>query len=393
MKLTTDRKALLTALELARKVRPGRTFHAVLSNVRLTAEADRLTVTATDLETWAVVPVPATVETPGAACLPIAELTAAVKASPADAVTIETAAEGWTVTVAGAVLSSIDPAEYPETPTVPDDSPGRTVPTATLADLFNRTAFAVSTNEARPAMMGLLMEFSKRGLQAVATDGHRLAMADADLEPGDLRGKLIVPVKALAAGLPKKAKDGDALTVRATLKPRLTNCNHCNGTGRQPCATCNGKGKVRDMTSLLIIDSPAGRIITRLIEGPYPDYERVIPKGYPLTVKANRDELAAALSAVLPFCHPVGRVVACRFNGAATLTGTNPDAGSLSRTVPCETVGPSPADITIGFNAGYLLAMLKHCGPTVKLELSSPLAAAYMPTKRGGLLLMPIRLD
>jgi DNA polymerase-3 subunit beta len=438
MKCTVDRKQLAAALVTAKAVSPRATSsYPVLQNCRLTADADSLTVEATDLDLWASVKLAAAVESPGVLILPTGKLAEIAKGKAAS-VTIEAAGSGpgELATVAGAELTTLDPGEYPERPKPIEAAPAL-IPTETLASLYSQTAFAVTKDESRPAMTGLDLEMSKNEVRMIATDGHRLSQAEADCTPG-IRGKIIIHPRAVAAIVRKPSGPvADVVAVRQN-KTRYS-------------LTCG------DTT-----------ISARQIEGPYPDWQRVIPENMPLTVRFDRDAMMEALAAVEPFFHPVGKLVSFRFNGTASLHAETPDVGKMTREVACQTTGIFPVtstvhcecaglgvvlcprchgegimhghsddstaecwrcngtgakecpkcegtgkqeitlrdtrghvlteirenpDITIGFNGLYFAEMVKRQGPKCRLELSNPLSCGLFKGKHDTMLLMPIRLD
>jgi DNA polymerase-3 subunit beta len=139
-------------------------------------------------------------------------------------------------------------------------------------------------------------------------------------------------------------------------------------------------------------------VVARIIEGPYPDFERVIPKGSPGKATLDRDELAAALRRAAVLAHPVGRLIALKFAKAKlAIHAETPDLGSSDEEIACDYAGEQ---LQIGFNANYLLEVLRRLpAGKVSMELSSPLAAALVrsdaaqPESDDTFLLMPIRLD
>jgi DNA polymerase-3 subunit beta len=260
------------------------------------------------------------------------------------------------------MLAGLDPAEFPEMPKLPDGTPIE-LSVAAVLDLFDSASFAVARDESRPAMSGINWEIGKTDMRMVATDGHRLSFVSTKAKQ-TASAKVLVPPKLL------------------TLLPRGGD------------------------TALLYVDpTRAGlvagdtTIISRQLEGPYPDYSRVIPKDKKLSrAVVDREALTAALRRASVFAHPVGRLVAFSFGkGTVKIHAETPEVGSSDEDVACEHDGK---DVSIGFNAAYMMEALRHINATkVQFELQGPLAAAVVrPLEEGGdvekiYLLMPIRID
>ena len=434
MKATVNRREFAEALKTAKAVslQRGKSGYPILQCCRLTADADSLTVEATDLDLWASVKVPAVVATPGVLILPTVKLLDITKGK-AETVSIASTETG--ATVAGADMVTIDPGEYPERPKPIAKAPAL-IDVAILAELYSQTAYAVTKDESRPAMTGLDLELSKHEAILVATDDHRLSKATAQVEPG-VRGKIIIHPRAVATIIRKPA--GPVAEVVAVAWDKTRYCLTCGNT----------------------------QITAKQIEGPYPDWQRVIPDIQPIRVEFDRDTMLDALAACLPFAHPVGNLIDFRFNGTAQLHAETPDVGKMNRELACRTtekrpitstvlcecaglgvvlcphcqgMGKNPRDpsgeadcwkcegtgavechtchgsgkdtvtlldvdgdaltetiaapdIRIGFNGWYFADMVKRQGPRVRLELSHPQSAAVFTGKRDKMMLMPIRLD
>jgi DNA polymerase-3 subunit beta len=140
-------------------------------------------------------------------------------------------------------------------------------------------------------------------------------------------------------------------------------------------------------------------IIGRQIEGPYPDYNRVIPKAdKPSNAVVPIDVLSSAVRRAMVFAHPVGRLIAVHFQPERVrIEAETPELGRCQEELDCEYSGK---DIRIGFNASYLLEILRHIeSEKVRIELQGPLAAAVVVPEPGDeelaqtYLLMPIRLE
>ncbi|MEO0086413.1 MAG: DNA polymerase III subunit beta, partial [candidate division WOR-3 bacterium] len=319
---------------------PSKSAYPVLHNLIIEVSGGRLAVSGTDLDTY--VRRTMVLEGPsedGRVMVPGRKLAEIVRETAAPTLTF-TSKDLMLNMKAGstrAVFNGLDPAEFPDVPSLPE---GVTMefPLADLLELFDATAFAASHDEGRPAMTGVNWEVNKTETRMVATDGHRLAMVTR-------RGKHSGKVKVIIA------------TKVFSLFPR----------GEEKVIVHLDPSKVG-----FVFQNTT--IITRVIEGPYPDYERVIPKDYPARAIVDHEVLSASLRRATVFAHPIGRLVAFRFNkDGLRLEAEAPDLGHSEEEVECEYQGE---EIRIGFNVGLVLEILRHMlTDKVVIELSNPLAA------------------
>ncbi|MBM3315438.1 DNA polymerase III subunit beta, partial [candidate division WOR-3 bacterium] len=260
-----------------------------------------------------------------------------------------------------ATFMCVDPAEYPQPKPLPEGLVFE-YPVSTLHELHDACGFAVSKDESRPAMTGVNWEVTKTETRMVGTDGHRLAFVSR-------KGKY-------------------AAKFRAVLPAKLFNLIPRGADTAQVCADPTNIGfKAGDTT-----------VHCRLIEGPYPDYERVIPKGYPGRAVLGREGLTAVLRRAAVLAHPLGRLVTLEFRRKKLVVrAETPELGRSEEETDCEYNGE---ELRIGFNVGYMLEVLRRLGSEkVVFELSTPLSAGVVkpaenePDMERVYLLMPIRLD
>jgi len=343
---------------------PSKTTYPVLQNVLVSIAGGKLSLAGTDLDTYIRkdFALDAGAED-GTVIVPGRKLAEVIRESGGDRVLLQSKDKSVVVEAgrARAMFAGLDPAEFPETPKLPEGVVLE-LPLTSVHELFDSVAFAVSKDESRPAMGGLNWEVAKTEARMVGTDGHRLALAVR-------KGKF--PAKAKMILSPKVF----------ALFPR----------GEEKVTINSDPAKVG-----FVFQNTT--IITRLIEGPYPDYERVIPKGYPGKAVLEHEAFAAVLRRAAVFAHPVGRLVALEFKkNKLRITAETPDLGRSEEEVECEYGGET---VRIGFNAGYLLEILRHISSDkVVVELSNPLSAGLFkpaeqkPDCEDTFLLMPIRLD
>lgn len=378
MQFKIDKELLLTNLQSLLGIIPARTTYPILQNILLEVQTDRLLVSATDLDTYIQktlgLDATAAVEQTGRILLPARRLFEIIREVPEGTITISSS-ENITLITSGRSrfsMPGLDPLEYPEVPQLPTDTTFK-LPMATLIDGYDNTSFAVSRDESRPAMCGIFFEIKNGELLMVATDGHRLALIKktGTTAPylGGLNIKSILSTKVL--GL-LAAKDGDR-------------------ENREEIEVSLDGSKVAFVFK-------NNKIISRLIEGPYPEYERVIPTGNPNILSLDREALASGLRRVALFSHPMTKAVKFGLEPQrVVLYAATPETGEATDSLDSTYQGER---MEIGYNAGYLLEVLKHIESTsVIFELSTALSAGLIRSEANAqgteklFLLMPVRLD
>ncbi|MFB3110422.1 MAG: DNA polymerase III subunit beta, partial [Gemmatimonadales bacterium] len=234
--------------------------------------------------------------------------------------------------------------EFPSFPTVSFDDAWK-MTSSDILNLINHVAFAASTEESRPILNGVLWEMREDRMRMVATNGHRLARMDIPVSGGSAAADLIVPPKALEQ-IRKLFGPADEIEVARS-------DNH------------------------LGFRAGSTRIFTRLIEGPYPNYEQVIPRDNDKVVTVDRQALAAAIRRVGVVASDQTHRVRLSFSsGLVKFSVSTPDLGEAEDEIQATYDGEP---LEIGFNATYLLELLKVM-PTdeVRFTLKAPERAATM---------------
>lgn len=325
MKLTINAKDLTAALTDVKRYASNKGTIPVLQCLKLVADGDAVTLTATDLESAIILNLNAAVTESATAVVPVASLTAAIKGCKGD-LTLEHSGER--LTVAGATIpTDCKPDTFPGLPTF--TGAYSDIPVRGLQTLITRTVACVSTEESRFTLNGSLFTGSDTGLRMVATDGHRLALADM---PGAFPTfRVLVPLFALHELLRLKASN-----VRFGA----------------------------DDTHLFF--TTAGRtIIARKLTGSFPDYERVIPREpKPNSLHIDRAVLLPVVERAVSLQKKDRQpVLTFNLNGSVHITtgGDTP----LDQTLPGEYTG---SEIAAGLNPVYLADWLKS-GSAPRVEL------------------------
>ena len=367
MKFTITRENLHSGLAAVAATIPTRTTLPVLSNLMLEAEADGVRVSGTDLDIAVSLKVPAEVDDPGALTVPARKLQELARELPEQPARVSTKGDRLELTCGRASfkLNGMPRDEFPTFPAV-DFSQAWRIRGQVLHDLIRQTSFAVSTEESRPILNGVLWQLADHEMRMVATNGHRLALMKVPADgSGGRQSDLIVPPKALNQ-VEKLFKADDEIEVARSE-------NH------------------------LGFRHEGTQVFTRLIEGPYPNYEQVIPKDNDKTAIADKSAFAQALRRMAVVASEQTHRVRLSFApGALRLSVETPDLGEAREEMEVQYGGEA---MDIGFNATYLLEVLRYI-PTdeVAIAFRAPERAATLQPHGGpdGLdylcLVMPLRL-
>ncbi len=377
MNITIERAALLRSLGHVQSIVERRGTIPVLSNVLLKAKGSELSLAATDRDMEIVEDVPAVVTRPGATTAPAHTLYEIVRKLP-DGAQIELDCNNGSSTLtlrsgrSQFKLGCLSPDEFPQLSGA--GFPHKfDLPAAALRALIDQTRFAISTEETRYYLNGIYIHAGRGSigggpevgvLRAVATDGHRLARIEVALPEGAVAmPAVIIPRKAVAEV--RKLIDEAAANIEVSLS----------------------ETKIR-----VAFDSIA--VTSKLIDGTFPDYERVIPVGNELVMEAQPKPFAAAVDRVATISNEKSRGVKLVLHrDTLTLSVTSPDAASATEEIEVKYSGPP---LEIGFNSRYLLDILQQIeGDVVRVNLAETGAPAIIRDIAGSgalFVLMPMRV-
>jgi DNA polymerase-3 subunit beta len=370
MKFTSSSIELQRTLNKLGGVIPTKSTMPILENILFSLVGDILTLTATDLAISLTVTLPVKGAEDGSVAIPAKRLMDTIRSLP------DTSAVFSIDTTSNKIRITTDNGEYgltgegaKEFPAVASfkSSGELNIDSAVLRRLIHRTTFAVSSDELRPAMMGVLFQAKGNTLRAVATDGHRLVRISQVLgQTAGLKKDIIVPAKALQA-LSKSIEDGEC-----TISTDETHIRFSFGTSV---------------------------LVSRLIDETYPNYESVIPSDNNKTLTAKREETIASIRRVALYASATTHQI--RFDvekSALRITAQDIDfGGEAKETIPCTYSGEV---LEIGFNSNYLLDILTHLDSNeVVFRFSSPTRAGIIapagetPGEDIVMLVMPVRLN
>jgi DNA polymerase-3 subunit beta len=365
MKLSASREALLEPLQAVIGVVERRQTMPVLANVLLTAGEDGVAITATDLEVELVATADVTVEKPGEITVPGRKLLDICRALPdGQQVTLSLSGDKLTVRSGKSrfTLSTLPAAEFP---TVEDIQAKQSLalPQAQLHRLLEKTHFAMANQDVRYYLNGLLLDVAGARLRAVATDGHRLALCEFTVDGADASPQQVI--------LPRKG---------------VLELQRLVGSGGE-CTVAVGANHLR-------VQLDGIRFTSKLIDGRFPDYDRVIPKQTENPMVADRVLLAEGLARIRILANEKYKGVRMELKeGALVIQAHNPEQEEAEEEIEVEYAGEA---IEIGFNAEYLIAALRALdSEQVRLEFKDSASSCLIQDKDNRdckYVVMPMRL-
>ena len=370
MKFSISSDELQRALNAIGGVIPSKSTLPILENFLFDLSKEQLTITATDLDTSMSIALKVKSTSNGKIAVPAKRITETIRSLANTEVTFAADVSS------NKIIMTTENGEYKLTgdssenyPTVPAFKANEEIKinSETLKRLISKTSFAVSTDELRPAMMGILFQIKKNEVKAVATDGHRLVrLVNSTFSSSKVERDIIIPSRALNLVL-KSFEDSESTV---------------------------SFNETHAMFSLGSIT-----LISRMIEEKYPNYESVIPVDNDKKVIVDKNQLISSVRRTALYASSTTHQV--RFSlkkGSLTVSAEDIDFGSEAKeTLACEY---SSEPMEIGFNASYIVDILSHIDTNeAVLMLSTPTRASIVkPTDQQTgenllMLVMPVRLN
>ena len=367
IKFSVSREALIRPLQLVSGVVERRQTLAVLSNLLINLEGKQLSLTGTDLEVELVGRL-ATEEsgTDGEITVPAKKLVDIVKSLPDDAIVTLAVDESRAVLTSGRSRFTLSTLPASEFPSVEDeeDTLRFSVDQQVLKKLIDATAFAMAQQDVRYYLNGMLLEINQGRLRTVSTDGHRLAMSSSDAQvETDERRQVIVPRKG------------------------ILELSRLLGEGAGEVDVALGSSHIRVKTAGFTFTS-------KLVDGKFPDYERVLPRGGDKVLVNPRQELKSIFSRAAILSNEKYRGVRLILEeGNLQVLANNPEQEEAEENLAVEYTGES---LEIGFNVNYVLDVLNViAGDEVKIILSDSNSSALIHDAESNdsvYVVMPMRL-
>lgn len=369
MKISITKEQLSAGLQAVQNVVATRTTLPVLSNVLLRATSDRLELTATDLDISVTTSVPATVKKQGATTLPAKKFFGIIRELGPQDIELDTDDKNHTTIQSGSSYYKIHGLGADEFPAEQAMAETRKInlPQEKFKGLLRKTSFAISTDETRFVLNGILLSLKEHNVTMVATDGRRLALAYEEVDvPASSQGECIVPTKAIG-------ELNRLLQAKGDIEVKI------------------GANKVSFALSAEGVNPVT--IVSKLIEGNYPNYKQVIPGETKERIPLNRDELHAALRRAELMTSEKSHSVKLTFKkNSLEITANTPEVGEARESIAVNYKGP---DIAIAFNPSYLMDPLKALtDDEVYLELIDDLSPGIVKTNGPFLyVIMPMRMS
>lgn len=362
MKLICDRTLLANAIAGVSKAVTQRSSIPVLEGILMKAEGFSLTLTGYDLEMGITTTIEANVLEPGDAVLPAKLLGDMVRRLPSEEVEINAQDSGAT-TIKGGItefdIMGLNPGDFPD---LPNPGADRTLDmdTTDLQEMVDTTLFAVSTDDKKPAHTGALFSITPEKLTVVALDGYRLAIIEKPVQ-ATKEIDIIIPAKTLSEVVKLFGEADEVVHISANRR-------------------------------FVVFATQSYTVISRLIEGEFLDYRRVIPEGYKTRVTVDVRDFATTIErASLIITERLKNPLRVMFDDHITVR-CQTTLGKVVDELPAQVEGDP---VEIGFNNRYLLDALRYsrCDKLV-FELSGPLSPVKVLPKDGGdflFLVLPVR--
>ena len=346
MKIAIEKNTFFEGVQRVQSVVDKKNTIPVLSNILLeTAEENAVKLVATNLEVGMSTLLPASEATEGSITIPAQKLFEILRELPEATLILDVNESNWIsleCSKASFKLAGLPKTDFPDLPDLPSQDM-IVLQQPMLKEMITKTAFAVSHDESRYALTGILFSITQAQFSMVATDGHRLAVIK---KPHNIEWKedeareVIIPLKAMNE-VKKLCDADDQISVNL------------------------GESQIAFRKDGTIL-------VSRLIDAQFPDYRQVIPESSRLVVSIEREQLNRAIRRVALLCSDTRLIKFSIISGQLALSSSDPNLGEAEETIPVKYDGE---DITIGFNARYVQDFLSVItGENVLLGLNDPLS-------------------
>ena len=354
MKLTIKKEEILKGLQRIQGVVDKKNTMPILSNMLLSANKNGVEIVATDLEIGLRGQYAAEVDTPGAVAVSAKKMYEIVRELPEEEIQIRADENNWVRIASGHSqfkLVALPKDEFPALPEVAEDGM-IAVEGDVLRDMIRKTLYAAGDNDARYVLNGLFVHLgpAKSGLniRIVGTDGHRLSLIDRQVNEKHKEESVIIPKKAM-------------MELRRLLEEDES----------------SGQLRVGFSKNHALFKRDGLVMVSKLIDGNYPNYQQVIPQKSTKTVTLSKDQIAHAVKRVSILSKEKTNAVKLQLEkGALTLSTSNPELGEATEELAVEYAGEG---LAIGFNSRYLMDVLSAMdGETITLEFNDPLSPCLL---------------
>ncbi|MDD5282092.1 MAG: DNA polymerase III subunit beta [Candidatus Omnitrophica bacterium] len=340
MKFKVQKDNLITAIQTVQNIITAKSALPILSNILIETQQEAIRLTATDLDIGITCVIPVDIQEQGAITIPAKRFSDIVKEFPVDIVNFTTKKNNLVVIdseLCQFKIMGLAKEEFPKLPEFKDKKVIK-IDQVVLKEILTLTSFAVSFDETRYILNGILFKINKGVLTLVSTDGKRLAVAERKLSvDSDVDLSIIVPIKTIHE-LNRNLKEEGGLSLVVGSNQALF-----------------------DLGSVVII--------SRLIEGEFPDYKQVVPPVSENKMKIGRNQFLLAVKRAALLATPDYQAVKLEvFKNKLVISKSTPDVGEFHEELAAEYQG---RELIIGFNPVYLIDILKNLSDeAVNLELT-----------------------
>lgn len=369
MKFSVTKESLLEGLQRTQNVVSTRTTLPVLSNVLLETTETGIRLSTTDMEVALRCDIVATVEKPGATTLPARRLLNIIRELPADEIQIETDSKNISSIRSGQSFFKIYGLAHDDFPAFPEGKDAKTlrIKQSVLKDGLRKTSYAISMDETRYVLNGILFSFKENMLKLVATDGRRLAMFEEAIDAeiaGTLEADFIVPTKAINELQRLLGGGVDMLTLSVS-------------------------------DNLVSFELNGSLLVTKLVDGNYPNYKQVIPNMEDVKeiITLEREPFHTCVKRVSLLSNEKTSSIRLNFTkNNIEVTSNTPEVGESKESIAVAYKG---RDFSIAFNPEYLMDPLKALpNDEIKLRLIDEMSPGVIEINSGFLyVLMPMRVS
>jgi len=363
MKFKVDKNILAKGLDTIQNVISAKATLPILANFLLETQKNNLRLTATDLNIGISCVIPVEIQEPGSITLPARRFNSIIKELSDTEIVINTKKNNIVTIETDSCQFKIIGLAAEEFPKLPEfkDKEVIELEQALLKQMLHRTSFAVSLDETRYILNGIMFKINQSNLTLVATDGKRLAIDTKKLnKTAGKETNMIVPIKTIQE-LQRNLQDEGTLSI-------IIGANQ------------------------VLFDLGSAIVISRLIEGEFPDYQQVIPAAAESKIKINREQFLLAIRRAALLSTPDYQAVKFEvFKNKLVLSKSTPDVGESREEVTMEYSGK---ELLIGFNPNYLSDVLKNLeSEIVELEISGSEKPGVIRDEGYVYIVLPMRLS
>ncbi len=363
MKIQIFKDDLLNSIQIVQNIVNPKASLPILSNILLEAKDNKLKLITTDLDVGILVSIPVNIQEPGSITIPARKIFEVIRDLPSGTVNITVRKNNIVIIESQKCqfkLMGLPKDEFPNLPTFEDKKVVK-IEQKIFKEMLNLTYFSLSRDETRYILNGILMEIKQDTIKLISTDGRRLAVVERKLSTHTNQEiKIVVPTKTIQELL-RNLKDDDILSIVLGLNQVMF-----------------------DLSGMLII--------SRLIEGEFPNYQQVIPQPVDTKIKIDKGDFLLALKRASLLSTPDYQAVKLEvFKNKMVVSKSTPDIGESKEEIDIEY---GAKELAAGFNPNYLIDVLKNLkSEDIEIELTDSEKPCVIRQEGYVYVVLPMRLS